>query len=66
MAKHAWSDGDHRPAWDEVTIVETEPHWKVRKIKEAAHMALAANPISKPSVDISPIWLPLLRKNQQK
>ena len=34
----------------------------MRKIKEAAHMALANNPISKPSIDISPIWLPILRK----
>ena len=26
-------------------------------------MALANNPISKPSIDISQIWLPILRKN---
>ena len=64
VAEHAWSEGDHRPAWHETTIIDREPHWKIRKIKEAAHMALASNPISKPSVDISPIWLPLLRKSQ--
>ena len=62
VAEHAWSEGDHRPAWHEATIIDREPHWKVRKIKEAAHMALANNPISKPSIDISPIWLPILRK----
>ena len=65
VAEHAWSEGDHRPAWDDTTIIDKEPHWKIRKIKEAAHMALASNPISKPSVDISPIWLPLLRKSQK-
>ncbi|XP_013788171.1 uncharacterized protein LOC106472086 [Limulus polyphemus] len=31
IAEHAWSDGEHRPAWDKVTIIDTEPHWKIRK-----------------------------------
>ena len=66
MAEHAWSEGDHRPAWEEVTIIDREPHWKVRKIKEAAHIALANNPISKPSADISAVWLSLLGKNPKK
>ena len=64
VAEHDWSDGGHRPAWQETTIIKKEPHWKIRKIKEAAHMALTSNPISKPSVDISPVWL-LLRKSQK-
>ena len=46
-AEHVWSEGDHRPAWHETTIIDRESHWKVRKINEAAHMALANNSISK-------------------
>ena len=63
MAEHAWSNGDHRPAWDETKIIGHEPHWKIRKIKEAAHMILDGNSISRPSADISPIWIPILRGN---
>ena len=66
MAEHAWSNGDHRPAWDETKIIGREQHWKIRKIKEAVHMALDANSISKPSAEISPIWIPVLRGNKTK
>jgi hypothetical protein len=33
-----------------------------RKYKEAAHMACITNPISQPSLEISPIWIPLIRE----
>ena len=62
VAEHAWSEGDHKPLWDKTSIIGREQNWKIRKIKEAAHMALDANMFSKPSIDISPIWLPMLRK----
>ena len=62
VAEHVWANGNHCPEWDRTTIVHIEPHWKKRKIKEAAFMALAdVKPLSQPSLDISPIWLPLLR-----
>jgi hypothetical protein len=31
-----------------------------RKYKEAAHMACFIGPISQPSLDISPIWIPII------
>jgi hypothetical protein len=37
--------------------------WKLhlfRKYKESAHMAWLTNPISQPSLDIYPIWIPLI------
>jgi hypothetical protein len=39
-------------------ILEIESNSKYRKYKESAHMACSANPISQPSLDISPIWIP--------
>jgi hypothetical protein len=31
-----------------------------RKYEESAHMLLLVNPISEPSLDISPIWIPVI------
>jgi hypothetical protein len=33
---------------------------RYRKYKELAHMACLTNQISQPSLDISPIWIPLI------
>ena len=43
------SEGDRMAMWEDI-----------RKIKEAAHIAMSATCISQPSADISPMWLPLL------
>jgi hypothetical protein len=37
-----------------------EPDTTYRKYKESAHMALIDNPISQPSMDIYPIWTPII------
>lgn len=63
VAEHTWSEGDHRPEWDKTSIIGREEHWKIRKIKEAAHMTLDTRTFSKPSAEVSPIWLPILRKS---
>jgi hypothetical protein len=41
-------------------ILDIESHSKYRKYKEAAHMACSIDPISQPSLDISPIWIPII------
>jgi hypothetical protein len=46
--------------WDEARILDIESHNKYRKYKEAAHMACSVNPISQPSLDVSPIWIPMI------
>jgi hypothetical protein len=58
LAQHAYEEG-HRVGWDEVRILETESYSRYRKYKELAHMACSTNPISQPSLDISPILIPL-------
>jgi hypothetical protein len=45
--------------WDEARVLEVESNSRYRKYKESAHMACSVNPISQPSLDISPIWIPL-------
>jgi hypothetical protein len=45
--------------WDDSRILKIESNSRYRKYKELAHMARLTNPISQPSIDISPIWIPL-------
>jgi hypothetical protein len=47
-AQHAYEEG-HKICW-----------LAYRKYKESAHMYLVAHPISQPSLDISPIWTPII------
>jgi hypothetical protein len=58
LAQHAYEE-DHKVMWDEARIFEVESKSRYRKYKESAHMACSTNPISQPSLDISPIWIPI-------
>jgi hypothetical protein len=59
LAQHAYEEG-HRVGWDEARILEIESHSRHRKSKESTRVACLTNLISQPSVDISPIWIPLI------
>lgn len=52
---------DDRVLREEAKILETENNLVYRKYKEAVYMACLQNPVSRPSVEISPIWHPLVR-----
>jgi hypothetical protein len=43
-----------------IYILEIESNSRYRKYKESAHMTCLTNPSSQPSLDISPIWIPLI------
>jgi hypothetical protein len=59
LAQHAYEE-EHKVMWDEARVLEVESNSRYRKDKESAHMACSVNPISQPSSDISPIWIPLI------
>jgi hypothetical protein len=59
LALHAYEEG-HRVAWDNPRILEIESNSRYSKYKESAHMACLTNPISQPSLHISPIWIPII------
>jgi hypothetical protein len=46
--------------------LEVESNSRYRKYKESAHMAYSTNPIRQPSLDISPIWIPLINEEVKK
>ncbi|PNF24633.1 hypothetical protein B7P43_G00740 [Cryptotermes secundus] len=64
LAQHAYEG--HRVSWDEARILEVESNSRYRKYKESAHMTCSSNPISQPSLDISPIWIPLMNEEVNK
>jgi hypothetical protein len=61
LAKHAYEEG-HRIHWKEASAVQIETNSICRKYREAAHMAYITNPISHPSLEISPIQIPLIQE----
>jgi hypothetical protein len=60
-AKRAYEEG-HHIQWNEAKAVQIETNKVCRKYKEEAHMVCITNPISQPSLEISPIWIPLIRE----
>ena len=39
MADHIWKEkGNHLPLWDKVKIIDMAEHWKIRRLKESAHI----------------------------
>jgi hypothetical protein len=65
LAQHAYEEG-HRVGWDKAIVLEIESNSRYRKYKESAHMACLTNPISQPSLDISPLWIFLISKEFSK
>jgi hypothetical protein len=61
LPQQAYEEG-HRIRWDDARSLEIESNGRYRKYKESAHMTCSTNPISQPSLDISPIWIPLINK----
>jgi hypothetical protein len=65
LAQHAYEEG-HRTRWIEAKVLQIEPIITYRKYKESAHMSLVDHPISQPSLDISPIWTPIIAAAARK
>jgi hypothetical protein len=46
--------------WNEGKVLQIVPNTTYRKHKEFAHVSLVEHSISQPSLDISPIWNPII------
>ena len=60
IAEHSWGQ-KHRFQWDKASIISKEGNSRIRKLKESAFIHCTDHVISQPSIDMSPIWLPLIR-----
>jgi hypothetical protein len=65
LAQHAYEE-DHKVDWDGAGVLDIERNKNIRKYKEAAHMAWMGNAISQPSLDFSPIWMPLISDEMKR
>jgi hypothetical protein len=52
--------------WKEAKVLQIEPNTTYSKYKESAHMSLIDHPISQPSLDISPVWTPVITAEVRK
>jgi hypothetical protein len=59
LAQHAYKEG-HKICWKEARVLHIKPNTTYRKYKESVHKSLLDHPISQSSLDISPIWTPVI------
>ena len=49
MADHIWKEkGNHLPLWDKIEIIDRAEHWRIRYLKESAHMLDYNDLLSRP------------------
>jgi hypothetical protein len=65
LAQQAYEEG-HRVGWDQASVLEIESNSRYRKYKESAHMTCLINPISQSSLEMYPIWIPLINQEVNK
>ena len=65
IAEHSWEQ-KHRFQWDKASIISKEENSRIRKLKESVLIHCTHPVISQPSIDISPIWLPIIRPEIKK
>jgi hypothetical protein len=65
LAQHAY-DERHHIIWKEAKVLQIESSYIWRKYKESAHIMCSTQPISQSSLEISPIWTPLISKEVSK
>ena len=54
MANHIWKEkGNHLLLGDEVKIIGRDEHWKIRHLKESAHMLGYSDLLSRPRIEIN-------------
>ena len=54
--------GNHLPLWDEVKIIDREEHWRIKCLKESAHMLGFIDLLNRPSIEMNIIWEPIIKK----
>jgi hypothetical protein len=64
-AQHAYEEG-HRICWKEEKVLQIEPNTTYTKNKESAHTSLIDHPISQASLDIFPVWAPIIAEEAKK
>ena len=63
MVDHIWKEKEnHLPLWDEVRLIDREENWRIRRLKESAHMLSYSDLLSRPNIEMNTIWEPIIKK----
>ena len=62
LAKHV-HENNHKVSWKETAILHKEPHYYKRKFIEASLIKLDSSTISQSSIEVRPVWVPMLREH---
>ncbi|PSN34924.1 hypothetical protein C0J52_24622, partial [Blattella germanica] len=66
LAEHSWETG-RRIQWDIDNIIRKEENVEIRKLKESTFFRVQIYiVISQSSIDISPMWRPLIKSEIEK
>ena len=64
--QHAHETG-HYPIWNEVKLIDRDPHWYTRRVKKAIHIIFHPNNINIDSgIEIPKAWMPTIKKHSNK
>ena len=65
VAHHIWKEkGNHLPIWDKVEIIDKAEHWRIRRLKESAHMLGYNDLLSRPSIELNTIRELIIKKTR--
>ena len=65
MVDHIWKEnGNHLPLWDKVEKIDWAEHWRIRRLKESAHMLGHNDLPSRLSIELNTIWEPIIKKTR--
>ena len=66
VSEHAHKTG-HYPLWNEVKVIDRDPHWHTRMVKEAIHIRLHPDNINRDSgIEIPEAWMPTIKKHNTR
>ena len=56
MANHIWKEkGNHLSLWDKVEIIDRAEYWRIRRLKESAHILGYNDLLSRPTIELNTI-----------
>ena len=66
VSEHAHNTG-HKPLWNEVKFIDRDPYYYTRRVKEAIHIRLHPNNISRDSeIEIPEVWMPMIKRHNNR
>ena len=54
----------HLPNWNEINLIDCDPHWYTRWVREAIHIRLNPSKINRDSgIEIPEAWIPTIKEH---